>query len=74
MKIVVAAMLLAASLTVVAAPATAHADPVPTTDEVVAILAELTDPNIPAANKANVVTPAPALCLPLIRWSRSWLN
>jgi hypothetical protein len=41
----------------IAAPATAYADPVPTVDEVVAILAELTDPNIPAANKANVVSP-----------------
>jgi hypothetical protein len=57
MKIVVAPMLLAASLAGIAAPATAHADPVPTTDEVVAILAELTDPNIPAANKANIVSP-----------------
>ena len=52
----------------IAAPATAHADcgdpgqepctgPVPTVDEVVAVLAELTDPDIPAANKTNVVTP-----------------
>jgi hypothetical protein len=41
----------------IAAPATAYADPVPTPDEVVAIMAELTDPNIPAANKANVVSP-----------------
>ena len=31
--------------------------PVPTTDEVVAVLAELTDPDIPAANKGNIVTP-----------------
>jgi hypothetical protein len=55
MKIVAAALLLTASL---AAPATARADePVPTVDQVVAIMAELTDPNIPAANKANVVTP-----------------
>jgi hypothetical protein len=30
---------------------------VPTTDEVVAIMAELTDPNIPAANKTDIVTP-----------------
>ena len=46
---------LAAAL--IASPATAYADPVPTADQVVAIMAELTDPNIPAANKANVVTP-----------------
>lgn len=45
---------LAAAL--VASPATAYADAVPTTDEVVAVLAELTDPNIPAANKGNIVT------------------
>jgi hypothetical protein len=57
MRMVVAATLLAASLAVVAAPATAHADPVPTPDEVVAVLAELTDPNIPAANKGDIVTP-----------------
>jgi hypothetical protein len=65
MKTVVAAVLLAASLAV---PATAHADcgdpgqdpctgPVPTVDQVVAVLAELTDPNIPAANKGNIVSP-----------------
>jgi hypothetical protein len=65
MKIAAAALLLAASLAV---PATAHADcgdpgqdpctgPVPTVDQVVAIFAELTDPNIPAANKGNIVTP-----------------
>ena len=65
MKIVTAALLLAASLAV---PATAHADcgdpgldpctgPVPTVDQVVAVLAELTDPNIPAANKTNIVSP-----------------
>jgi hypothetical protein len=41
----------------IAAPATAWADPVPTTDEVVAVLAELTDPGIPAANKTDIVTP-----------------
>ena len=46
---------LAAAL--IASPATAYADPVPTTDEVLAIMAELTDPDIPAANKTNVVTP-----------------
>jgi hypothetical protein len=54
--------------TMIASPATAYADcgdprqvpctgPVPTIDQVVAILAELTDPDIPAANKGNVVTP-----------------
>jgi hypothetical protein len=41
----------------IASPATAYADPVPTPDEVVAVLAGLTDPNILAANKTNVVTP-----------------
>jgi hypothetical protein len=41
----------------IASPATAYADPVPTTDDVVAILAKLTDPGIPAANKGNIVTP-----------------
>ncbi len=65
MKIAVVALLLAASL---AGPAIAHADcgdpdrpactgPVPTVDQVVVILAELTDPDIPAANKTNIVTP-----------------
>jgi hypothetical protein len=42
----------------IATPATAYADdPVPTVDQVVAILAELTDPNRPAASKTDVVTP-----------------
>jgi hypothetical protein len=65
MKIVVAAALLAAAL---ASPATAYADcgdpdqppctgPVPTVDEVVGIMQQLTDPNIPAVNKGNVITP-----------------
>ena len=65
MKLAVAAMILAAGIT---APATAHADcgdpgqdpctgPVPTVDQVVAVLAELTDPDIPAASKTNIVTP-----------------
>jgi hypothetical protein len=65
MKTVGAAIVLAASL---AMPATAYADcgdpdqppctgPVPAVDEVVAVLAELTDPDIPAANKTNIVTP-----------------
>ncbi|MBS9534064.1 hypothetical protein KIH27_10760 [Mycobacterium sp. M1] len=31
--------------------------PVPTVDEVVAIMDKLTDPNIPAANKTDIVTP-----------------
>ena len=39
-------------------PATAYADnPVPSVDQVVAIMQQLTDPNIPAANKGNIVTP-----------------
>ena len=46
---------LAAALIV--SPATAYADPVPTPDEVVAIMAKLTDPGIPAANKTDIVTP-----------------
>jgi hypothetical protein len=68
MKTAVAAMMLAASLTVVAAPATVRADcgdpgqdpctgPVPTVGDVVAVLAELTDPGRPAASKSDVVTP-----------------
>jgi hypothetical protein len=66
MKIVVAATLLALSL--VGLPATARADcgdpgqdpctgPVPTVDQVVTIMAELTDPNRPAASKTDIVTP-----------------
>jgi hypothetical protein len=54
--------------TVIASPATAYADcsdpgqdpctgPVPTVDQVVAIMAELTDPNRPAASKTDIVTP-----------------
>jgi hypothetical protein len=64
MKLAVAAMILAAAIT---AP-TAHADcgdpgqdpctgPVPTVDQVVGIMQQLTDPNIPAANKGNIVSP-----------------
>jgi hypothetical protein len=53
-KLSIATTLAAALITT---PATAYADPVPTPDEVVAILAGLTDPDIPAANKGNVVTP-----------------
>jgi hypothetical protein len=47
----------AITATLIAAPATANADPAPSTDEVVAILAKLTDPGIPAANKTDIVTP-----------------
>jgi hypothetical protein len=54
-KLSVIATAMAAAL--IAAPATAYADPVPTVDEVLADLAELTDPNIPAANKTNIVSP-----------------
>jgi hypothetical protein len=57
---------LAAAL--ISPPATAHADcgdpgqdpctgPVPTVDQVVGIMQQLTDPNIPAVNKGNVVSP-----------------
>ena len=46
------------AVALLASPATAYADePVPTVDQVVAIFAELTDPNIPAMNKGNIVTP-----------------
>ena len=55
MKTAVSAVLLAAFL--VAAPATAHADSVPTADEVVAVRAKLTDPGIPAINKGDIVMP-----------------
>jgi hypothetical protein len=65
MKTIAAAILIAASLAV---PATAHADcgdpgqdpcigPVPSVDDVMAIMGELTDPNIPAAKKGDIVTP-----------------
>ena len=57
---------LAAAL--IASPATAYADcgdpdqppctgPVPTVDQVVGIMQQLTDPDIPAASKGNIVTP-----------------
>jgi hypothetical protein len=69
MKIAVAALLLAASLAGITAPATAHAEcgdpdqpactgPVPTPDQVAAIMNELTNPDIPAANKTDIITPA----------------
>jgi hypothetical protein len=55
LKSTVAALLLAASL---ASTAIARAnEPVPTTDQVVAIMAELTDPSKPAIDKADIVTP-----------------
>ena len=57
MKIAVTGMLLAASLAGIAAPATARADDVPSVDQVVAVLAGLTDPNRPAASKGDVVAP-----------------
>jgi hypothetical protein len=66
MKSVAAAMILAASL---AAPATAHADcgdpdqppctgPVPTVDQVTALMAELTNPDRSFVDKSDAVTPA----------------
>jgi hypothetical protein len=68
MKIAVTmtAMLLAVSLVGVATPARADCGdpgqdpcngPVPSVDQVVAIMAELTDPNIPSGNKTDIVTP-----------------
>lgn len=65
MRIRAASVLMA---TLIATPATARADcgqdgqsactgPVPTVDQVTAILAELTDPGRPAASKTDVVTP-----------------
>jgi hypothetical protein len=53
----------------IASPTIAHADcgdpdqppctgPVPTPDQVAAIMNELTDPDIPAVNKTDIVTPA----------------
>jgi hypothetical protein len=57
-----------AAAALIASPATAYADcgdpgqdpctgPVPTVDQVVAIMAELTDPNRPTGSKSGVVTP-----------------
>jgi hypothetical protein len=46
---------LAAAL--IASPATAYADDVPSVDELVGIMQQLTDPNIPAMSKGNIVTP-----------------
>ena len=46
--------------TLIASPATAYADPVPTPDEVVAVMAKLTDPGRPA--------------VPVGRWLRETLR
>jgi hypothetical protein len=65
MRITAASMLMA---TMIATPATAHVDcgdpgqdpctgSVPTVDQVVGIMQQLTDPNVPAADKGNIVTP-----------------
>lgn len=67
MKSAAAVLLLAVAS--VTAPAIARADcgqdgqpactgPVPTPDQVATIMSELTDPNIPAVNKGDIVTPA----------------
>lgn len=53
--IVASATMAAAAL--IAAPVSANTDLVPSTDEVVAIMAKMTDPGIPAANKGDIVTP-----------------
>ena len=66
MKLSVISVTMAAAL--IASPATAYADcgdpgqdpctgPVPTVDQVAAIMAELTDPNKPAADKTDIVSP-----------------
>jgi hypothetical protein len=47
----------ALAATLIAAPATAYADPIPTVDQVMDIMNELADPNIPAGNKGDIVTP-----------------
>lgn len=58
MRIAATAVLLTAAFAGVSAPATASAaESVPTPDEVLAAMAELTDPNVRAANKTDVVTP-----------------
>lgn len=65
----VLAILAAVSICNMATAGAAHGDcgdqdqppctgPVPTTDQVLAIMTKLTDPDIPAADKADVVTPA----------------
>jgi hypothetical protein len=73
----------------IAAPATARADcgdpgqdpctgPVPTTDQVVAIMAELTDPNNPAASKTDIAAligvAAPAAVVTAASASASYLT
>jgi len=55
MKTIAATVVLIAAL--IASPATAYADSVPTVDDVVAVMAKLTDPGIPAVNKGDIVTP-----------------
>jgi len=56
MKTAAAGLLVAVSL--VGVPATAHADePAPTVDQVVDLFQQLTDPNVAAASKGNIVTP-----------------
>jgi hypothetical protein len=68
MNAAVRAMLLSMALAVASVLPTAHADcgypgqepctgPVPTVDQVIADLAELTNPDIPATNKTNIVSP-----------------
>ncbi len=58
MRIVAASVMLAAALTGVVTPATAFADgAVPSPDEVLGLMAELTNPDIPAVAKGNIVTP-----------------
>jgi hypothetical protein len=61
-----AALIAAPAMVVIAAPAYADCGdpdqppctgPVPTVDQVLAVLAGLTDPDLPAANKTDIVTP-----------------
>lgn len=67
-KLLLTAALIVAPTTVATPAPPAYADcgdpgqdpctgPVPTVDEVLAILAKLTDPNIPALDKGDIVTP-----------------
>jgi hypothetical protein len=48
----------AVAATLIALPATAYADSVPTVDDVVSVMAKLTDPGIPALNKTDMSPPA----------------
>ena len=66
MRFALTTLMVAALFAGVAAPARADCGepgqpacegPAPTADQVVAIMSELTDPNIPAVNKGNIVTP-----------------